>query len=98
MNVVDRQWLTLKENINIGDVIQGSVVDVKPYGVYVDIGFQIQDGYKYAGIIDIASTKMNDVTPLPIEKENWPKINDKIECIVISFRERSLEVDLGWCA
>jgi ribosomal protein S1 len=97
MNRTSEKWKRLKEKLCIGDKIQGKVVDVQPYGVFVDIGFQIENGFNFAGIIDIASTSKLDFHSLSTDKTTWPCINENVECVVIAYRENSFEVDLGLC-
>jgi ribosomal protein S1 len=89
------KWKKLKDQIRVGDEILGTIIKVMPYGVFVDIGFEVESGYKFCGIIDIVLISNPGIKALPVSSENWPKINDKIECVVLAYRERSCEVDLG---
>ena len=89
------KWNDLKDQVQIGDEIDGIVCGTKPFGVFVDIGFQVVDGHKFAGIIDIALSPAQGVEALPLNKEEWPKIGEQVSCVVLAYRERSFEVDLG---
>jgi len=98
MSRLNNKWDRLKREIIIGEIIEGIVVDIKPYGVLVDVGFKIEEDYRFSGIIDMISIPIHGVRSLPVERTDWPEVNDKIRCLVIGYREHNFEVDVGLCA
>ncbi|WP_445359823.1 hypothetical protein ACJJIL_12335 [Microbulbifer sp. EKSA005] len=89
------KWNELKSRIRVGDEIEANVFRVESYGVLVDIGFQIEDDYKFSGIIDIALTPKPGIKALPKKLEDWPSVGEQVTCVVLAYRERNFEVDLG---
>ena len=95
MTEFDAKWEKLKTEIQVGCVLNGTVFKVSAYGVFVELGYQVEREYMFSGIIDIATRQGDGILPLPSDKDNWPKLNDDTTCKVISFREHRFEVELG---
>lgn len=94
MNDIDKQWENLKRNLPLGHKFYGEVASVKPFGVFVNLGYQIVDGYKLSGIIDIATQSDRDSSGLPKDTYLWPQVGQRVYCKVIAYREYNKEVDL----
>ncbi|MDM9379225.1 S1 RNA-binding domain-containing protein [Chlorogloeopsis sp. ULAP01] len=94
MSDVDKQWEELKRNFPIGHKFYGEVASIKPFGVFVYLGYQVVNGYKFSGIIDIATQSDSDSSGLPTDNSLWPQVGQRIHCKVIAYREYNKEVDL----
>jgi len=86
----DNFWEKAKSEHPMGSFLKGTVVDAKPFGVFVDVGYGNKVASVPVGIIEIVGSG-----PLPIDRSKWPAIGEEVYCRVISFRERSLEFDLS---
>ncbi|WP_335212436.1 hypothetical protein [Nostoc sp.] len=53
MSDIAKQWEKLKQNLPIGHKFYGEVISVKPFGVFVYLGYQVIDGYKLTSVIFI---------------------------------------------
>ncbi len=66
MGDIDKQWENLKEKFYIRYKFYGEITNVKPFGVFVYLGYQVIDGYKPSGIIDIPTKPDCDSSGLAI--------------------------------
>ncbi|MEH1793231.1 MULTISPECIES: hypothetical protein [unclassified Nostoc] len=94
MSDIDKQWEKLKHNLPIGHKFYGEVISVKPFAIFVYLGYQVIDGYKLSGIIEIATKSDCDSFCLPTDTSLWPQVGQSIHCKVIAYREYNKEVDL----
>ena len=94
MSNIDKQWEKLKQKLPIGHKFYAEVISVKPFGVFVYVGYQVIDGYKLSGIIDIATKPDYDSSGLSTDTSMWPQVGQRIHCKVIAYREHNREVDL----
>jgi ribosomal protein S1 len=94
-DLVEKQWIKLKTSLPIGLKFIGTVIMVKPFGVFVDVGFEIIDGYKLSGIIDVITKDDHDSSGLPLDYNLWPSIGERIHCKVLHYRDSIKEVSLG---
>ncbi len=83
-------WQQIKNDHPIGSTLKGNVVEARPFGIFIDIGYGNRSSKELTGIVEIVGSN-----PLPKDTNRWPKIGEEIEAKVISFRERSKELDLG---
>jgi len=86
---LNKVWSELKEEMPLGSVIRGIVIESQPFGLFVDIGYGKGLKMELTGIIDLGKNKL-----LSTDRNNWPQVGDKIEGKVIWFREYNKEVDL----
>jgi ribosomal protein S1 len=91
---INKQWEELKSNLPIGYKFYGEVASIKHFGVFVNVGYAIIDGYQLSGLIDIVTKSDLDSSGLPIDNSLWPHVGQQVYCKVISYREGSKEVDL----
>jgi hypothetical protein len=84
----------LKHNLPIEHKFYAEVISVKPFGLFVYLGYQVIDGYKLSGIIDIATKPDYDSFGLPTDTSLWPQVGQRVHCKVIAYREYNKEVDL----
>ncbi|WP_334953541.1 hypothetical protein [Nostoc sp.] len=94
MSDIAKQWEKLKQNLPIGHKFYGEVISVKPFGVFVYLGYQVIDGYKLSGIIHIGTKPDCDSSGLPTDTSLWPQVSQRVHCKVIAYREYNKEVDL----
>jgi ribosomal protein S1 len=92
---VDSQWERLKQELPIGHKLYGHVVRIEPFGVFLDIGYKIIDGYKLSGLIDIGTKSDHDSSGLPMDYSLWPKIGEKVYCKVVWLRDSNKELSLS---
>ena len=85
----------MKSKLHIGDIIEAEVYKIEPYGVFANIGFEVEDGYKFSGIVDIGQPPTPGIWKLPRDRDEWPKVGDRIKCVVVAYRDSCCEVDLG---
>jgi ribosomal protein S1 len=91
----DNQWEIAKKNFPIGRKFYGTVIRIEPFGVFVNIGYKVIDGYKLSGIIDIITKSDNDSEGLPLDYSFWPILGQKVYCKVLAYREAPKEVSLS---
>ncbi|OUL20676.1 hypothetical protein [Nostoc sp. 106C] len=94
MSDIDKQWENLKQKFPIGYKFYGEITKVKPFGIFVYLGYQVIDGYKLSGIIDIVTKPDCDSSGLPTDTSLWPQVGQRVHCKVIAYRECNKEVDL----
>jgi ribosomal protein S1 len=94
-NWVDSQWGKLKQEFPIGHKLYGRVVRIEPFGVFLDIGYEIIDGYKLSGLIDIGTKSDRDSSGLPMDYSLWPKIGENVYCKVVWPRDSVKELSLS---
>lgn len=94
MSDIDKQWENLKKKFLVGYKFYGEITRVKPFGVFVYLGYQVIDGHKLIGIIDIATKPDCDSSSLPTDTSLWPQVGQRVLCKVIAYREYNKEIDL----
>lgn len=57
----------------IGYKFSGEITRIKRFGIFVYLGYQVIDGYKLSGIIDIATKPDYHSSGLPTDTTLWPK-------------------------
>lgn len=78
-------WEELKNTLEVGTLIVGTITRHKPYGVFVDIG------YEYDGLIQITDFKDEGVmTP-----EEYPAIGEQVQAKILGFKDHGCQVWLG---
>jgi len=82
---VETSWEDLKNKIKVGTLLKGIVVEHKPYGIYLDIG------YNYRGLIQITDFKDYEIMTV----DEYPNKGDEIEAVVLGFKEHGQQVWLG---
>jgi ribosomal protein S1 len=92
---VENQWTKIKQEFPVGHKLYGCVIAIKPFGVFLDIGYKVIDGYKLSGIIDIGTKSDEDSSGLPMDNSLWPKIGEKVYCKVVWHRDSIKEVSLS---
>lgn len=92
---VDSQWEKIKQECPIGHKLYGIVTRIEPFGIFLDIGYEVIDGYKLSGLIDIGTKSDEDSNGLPMENSLWPKIGVKVHCKVVWHRDLEKEVSLS---
>lgn len=78
-------WEELKKYLNIGDVLKGTVLKHKPYGVLIDLNC------RYNGIIQITDFK-DKGTVVP---EDYPDIGEEVQAVVLGFKDFGNQIWLG---
>jgi ribosomal protein S1 len=92
---IEEQWEEMKLALPIGYQLYGDVISIKPFGVFVDVGYEVIDGYIFSGIIDIGTKDDHDSSGLPFDYLLWPKIGERIYCKVVWHRDGIKEVSLS---
>ncbi len=92
---IANQWEILKDNFPVGRKFYGTVIRIEPFGVFVNIGYEIIDGYKLSGIIDIITRSDDDSEGLPMDYSLWPILGQQVYCKVLAYREAPKEVCLS---
>ena len=83
--MINATWEELKNTLEIGTIIIGTITRHEPYGVFVDIG------YEYDGLIQITDFKDEGVmTP-----EEYPAVGDEVQVKVLGFKDPGRQVWLG---
>jgi ribosomal protein S1 len=78
-------WDELKETLEVGAIIVGTILRHEPYGVFVDIG------YEYDGLIQITDFKDEGVmTP-----ELYPPVGTEVRAKILGFKDHGHQVWLG---
>jgi ribosomal protein S1 len=78
-------WETTKTFLRQGDIVEGTITQHEPYGVFVDIG------HPFLGLIQIV-----DFVDVGIFKSSeYPPIGARIKAVVLGFKEGAKEVQLG---
>jgi hypothetical protein len=85
MNEIDLLWERMKHEYPIGHKLYGNVLMVRPFGIFVDLGYTIFDGCQFSGIVDIGTKDDDDSSGLPMDNSLWP---------VVAYRESSKEICL----
>ena len=84
-SMIEITWNELKQKLNIGSVISGTILRHEPYGVFVDIG------YPYEGLIQITDFKdEGKMTP-----KDYPPVGSIARTVVLGFKDRWCQVWLG---
>ena len=78
-------WEELKNILEVGTIITGTIIRHEPYGAFVDIG------YDYDGLIQITDFKDEGVmTP-----EEYPMVGEKVQVKILGFKDHGCQVWLG---
>ncbi|WP_299840282.1 S1 RNA-binding domain-containing protein [uncultured Tenacibaculum sp.] len=85
-----KKFYTLINEIKEGTELTGTVTEIQPFGLFVDIG------QEFIGLIDIGHTSFNQGAKLPFDNSRWPKNGDSIKCIVSYYRFDNKQFGLGW--
>jgi len=85
-----KKFYSLIDNIKEGTMVTGTVVNVQPFGLFIDIG------YDFLGLIDIGYSGFNKGSRLPNDNSKWPQKGDSINCIVSYYRFSNKQFGLGW--
>lgn len=85
-----RDFYKFIEEKKQGDVIRGTVLEVMPFGVFVDMGSP------YFGLIDIGHNSFNRGEQLPLDFTKWPQIGEPINCVISYYRFSNKQIGLGW--
>ncbi len=78
------------EQISVGDIRIGIVVEVMRFGVFVDLGLPFE------GLIDLGHISFNQGQPLPYDFERTIQKGDEIKCIISYFRFWNAQIGLGY--
>ena len=92
---LEDRWLEIKQNFPVGSKIYGEIFRAEPFGIFLNIGFPVLQGYQFSGIIDIPTKDDMDSCGLPISYDLWPKVGEKIYCKVLWHRELEKEISLA---
>lgn len=82
----EADWLTVKDKYQIGQIITGKVLTIKPFGLFVDIGEKSVRGF--IRVVDITDK----------DKIYNPKefnIEDDVEGIILGFTDYNYQVLLS---
>jgi hypothetical protein len=85
----------MKQDFPIGIQINGTVLRIEPFGVFLNIGYPVLKGYQFSGIIDILTKDDKDSGGLPMNYDLWPKIGEIIHCKVRWHRDLEQEISLA---
>lgn len=78
-------WDELKDTLEVGTFIVGTILRHEPYGVFVNIG------YEYDGLIQITDFKDEGImTP-----ELYPTVGSEVRAKILGFKDHSCQVWLG---
>lgn len=78
-------WDNLKKLLQVGQIIEGVVLQHEPFGIFVDLG------YDYQGVVQITDFKDSGVmTP-----DQYPDIGQSITAVVLGFKESGQQIWLG---
>jgi hypothetical protein len=92
---LETTWEEAKAKYPIGHRFQGKVVNAEHYGIFLDLGFPIVDGYKLSGLIDIVTFPDEDSLGLPAPRFSttpWPVVGAMLSCKVVGHRDQQMEV------
>lgn len=92
---IDSEWERVKQELPIGSKLYGTVFRTEPFGIFLDIGYDVIDRYMLSGIIDILTKDDEDSYGLPMDNSLWPKIGDTVYCKVVWHRDVLKEVSLA---
>jgi Uma2 family endonuclease/predicted RNA-binding protein with RPS1 domain len=92
---IDRQWEQMKQEFPIGSKVRGRVFRIEPFGIFLDIGYEVIGGYMCSGLIDIITKSDDDSHGLPHDYSIWPGIGEKLYCKVVWHRDSEKEVSLS---
>jgi Uma2 family endonuclease len=92
---VARKWEQMKQEFPIGSKIHGRVFRIEPFGIFLDIGYEVIGGYMCSGLIDIITKSDEDSHGLPHDYSIWPSIGEKVYCKVVWHRDSEKEVSLS---
>lgn len=78
-------WNNLKKRLQIGQIIEGIVLQHEPFGIFVDVG------YDYQGIVQITDFKDSGVMTL----DQYPDIGQRVSAVILGFKESGQQIWLG---
>ena len=79
----EKEWEKLLEKYKVGDKLVGTVNRIENFGVFLDINSAFE------GLILVPCLKYPPVQ----SSDNFPKIGDKIEAVILGFQEKA---ELEW--
>lgn len=83
-------WQEMKVKHPVGSTVKGVVVESKQFGLFIDIGYGSRPDGKLMAIVEVVASRS-----LPKDTNDWPKVGDIVEGVVIFFRhDKSKEIDL----
>ena len=85
------RWEDLKNCYLIGTVYQLDIIKQAPFGLFLDLGYGDQYGYRLTGLICIGSQS------LPRTYDQWPKVGETIYGKAIWYRDNLQEIAFQLC-
>jgi len=84
-NQFENPWDSIFSKFNIGDIVTGKVVRLKPFGAFVDIGDGLEGLLHISEISEERINKVSDVL----------KINQEIEVLILDIKEKEKRISLS---
>lgn len=78
-------WEELKNQLEIGDLISGTVIRHEPYGIFIDIG------HNYEGLIQLTDFKDEGI----MTSSEYPAIGAQLEAKVLGYKEYGSQIWLS---
>lgn len=86
-----RQFYDYMDRTEIGEIVNGTVSSIQAFGVFVNI-----DHIPFNGLIEIVLCRHYKGKQLPDSQNDWPKADERIQCMVNYFRPEIPQIGLGW--
>lgn len=82
----EKTWKELKQRLKKGNIIQGKVVEVEPFGIFLDIN------ESFLGLV--LGPQISDKEFISIE--DFPKLGDNLEGVIIDFSDEEYITDYNF--
>lgn len=81
----ENPWDDIYSRFNVGDIVEGNVVRLKPFGAFIDIGEGIEGLLHISEISEERVNKVSDVL----------KINQKVEVAILDIKQDEKRISLS---
>ncbi len=79
-NMDDRAWKTFREQFEVGQLVEGIVVEHRPFGTFVDIGSP-----RFLALVELPSMESMPGSRPGSKEVLWPAIGSRIEAVFLGF-------------